>query len=195
MTEELRQTKVQLNESTFKLIKCEEELKTADQKYLKIQYDLRHLEDVLEDNKDLSTKLNQLRQDHEALQGAYSAEVEVLRASVKEAQVQQQLAVDPVQLAELRAQGVELMGELERVRLQNEELISQLKVQEAGQTVQGNEKSTFRNLYAALIRSRRILTLFQTLATTTSLAMPASNDEGGDTLMLAGLGSKRKRTE
>ncbi len=30
MTEELRQTKVQLNESTFKLIKCEEELKTAD---------------------------------------------------------------------------------------------------------------------------------------------------------------------
>jgi len=42
-----------LNDASFDLIRKEEELKALDQKNLKIQYDLRHLEGIEEDNKEL----------------------------------------------------------------------------------------------------------------------------------------------
>ena len=36
LTDELKQTKLKLNEMTFELIKCDEQLKSLDQKNLKI---------------------------------------------------------------------------------------------------------------------------------------------------------------
>ena len=83
LTEELKVNKHKLNEATFEVIRREEELKALDQKNLKIQYDLRHLEGIEEDNRDLHTKLSQIRSEYEALTAQYQAEVEALRESAK----------------------------------------------------------------------------------------------------------------
>jgi hypothetical protein len=83
LTEELKDTKNRLNEANFERIRREEELKALDQKNLKIQYDLRHLEGIEEDNRELHGKLSQLRSEYESLTAQYSAEVEALRESAK----------------------------------------------------------------------------------------------------------------
>ena len=96
------------------------------------------------------------------------------------------MAADPAELAEMKARGAEMLAEIEKIRVQNEELLAQLKTQEASQTVQGQSNVNFRNLYNALNKARRFFILFQSL-----------QKEGNDDVMLpeAAVGSKRKRTE
>jgi len=74
-----------LNDASFDLIRKEEELKALDQKNLKIQYDLRHLEGIEEDNKELQVKLSQVRVEHEALQAQFINEVESLNEKLLQA--------------------------------------------------------------------------------------------------------------
>jgi septal ring factor EnvC (AmiA/AmiB activator) len=132
-TEELKQTKLKLNEMTFTMIKCEEQLKVSDQKNLKILYDLRHLEGIEQDNKELQDKLDRLRQDHETLQISAEAELEALKGALAAAQafkpeIPPAIVVEPAQLAKVKTQYLEAMEELDKVFHQNEELIGQLKL-------------------------------------------------------------------
>ena len=123
------------------------------------------------------------------MQVSSSAEVEALRTSLAESKQEPAVvAADPAEVAEIRARGAEMLAEIEKIRIQNEELLAQLKTQEASQTVQGQTNLNFRNLYNALNKARRFLTLFQTL-------QQHQEEVGDDEMMMAGVGSKRKRTE
>jgi chromosome segregation ATPase len=106
---QLKETKRALHQTSFELIKKEEELKALDQKNLKIQFDLRHLEGMEEENRELNQWLSALRK---ALQAATS--LEKLKAAPKVPAVQ---AADSAVVADMRAQIDALFAEINQVKV------------------------------------------------------------------------------
>ena len=98
---------------------------------------------------------------------------------------------DPAQVAELKAHSDALVAELNQIRIQNEELFAQVRAQESSQTLEGQQKQTFKSLYTALHKARRIMTLFMTLLDTQQQHQQEQQAVFED----VSLGSKRKRTE
>jgi chromosome segregation ATPase len=85
LNDQLKDTKRVLNQTSFELIKKEEELKALDQKNLKIQFDLRHLEGMEEENRELNQRLSAFRNEYEALQASTSYELDFMREKLEAA--------------------------------------------------------------------------------------------------------------
>ena len=115
---QLKETKRVLHQTSFELIKKEEELKALDQKNLKIQFDLRHLEGMEEENRELNQRLSALRNEYEALQAATSYELDFMREKLEAApKVPAVQAADPAVVADMRAQTEALFAEINQVKV------------------------------------------------------------------------------
>jgi len=117
LNDQLKETKRVLNQTSFELIKKEEEVKVLDQKNLKIQFDLRHFEGMDEENRELNQRVSALRNEYEALQASTSYELDFMREKLEAApKVPAVQAADPAVVADMRAQTEALFAEINLVK-------------------------------------------------------------------------------
>ena len=115
-------------------------------------------------------------------------------------EVQPTVIVDMSQRAELMEAINKLTSDINDVKVQNEELVAQLKANENPQpTLDQQANKNFKSLYQALMKSRRMLSLMHELLATSStssaLIMPLRESRESLIEEADGMTGKRKRTE
>ena len=118
--EEIGHLDVQISDMKTELFKKEEELKALDQKYLKIQFNLRRLEGSVEENREVNKEFSALLIEYEAVQELTTCELDFIREKLEAApKVPAEKAADTAQVADMRAQIEALFAEINDVKVKN----------------------------------------------------------------------------
>lgn len=170
----MKSERLKLAKAEFERVRCEEEARSAREQNVQKAFQLRHLEDINNENAELQEKVNRLRNEVEEVRQRAQQQVDQVRSEMAEAvekvvaAQQAAPALDPAQKAELLTAIARLNNELIELRIKNEELCQQIRQsglpsEAAATSLEKQSNQNFKNLFACLLKARRMLQLMSEL--------------------------------